>query len=190
MESEIKTVVDGEASESDEEEEEEVEKGGSVPATEQTPTNAVSVSGEAPESDEEEEGEETNPIPPLRVESGPKDDLEGSESKPAHRLYSSKPKFDSLLHKKLREKNVTLRRHLVDSIHQMYLTSAKDLHNTSLQLHKSKAMFADLSHNMKNLTNDLFYLEDKVDIITSCQILPEVNIPVERSTASTASSSS
>ena len=43
---------------------------------------------------------------------------------------------------------------------------------------------------MKNLTNDLFYLEDKVDIITSCQILPEVNIPVERSTASTASPSS
>ena len=40
------------------------------------------------------------------------------------------------------EKNVTLRRHLVDSIHQMYLTSAKDLNNTSLQLHKSKAMFA------------------------------------------------
>uniref|UniRef100_K1Q387 Uncharacterized protein n=1 Tax=Magallana gigas TaxID=29159 RepID=K1Q387_MAGGI len=34
----------------------------------------------------------------------------------------------------------------------------------------------DLSHNMRNLTNDLFHLEDRVDFITSCMILPDINI--------------
>ena len=31
---------------------------------------------------------------------------------------------------------------------------------------------------MRLLTNDLFYLEDKIDIIASCNLLPNINIPV------------
>nr|XP_034333740.1 uncharacterized protein LOC109618905 isoform X2 [Crassostrea gigas] len=188
MEPAIRTVVDGEASESDEEEE--VEEVPDVRQSDQNLVNAVSISGEALESDDE--GETDPPIPALRVEH--RESETGQEETGSHavtRLYSSKPKYDSflwwrgysmdviiLLHKKLREKNASLRRHLVDSVHQMYLVSAKDLHNTSLQLHKSKALIGNLSHNMRNLTNDLFHLEDRVDIITSCMILPDTNINV------------
>ncbi|XP_052710823.1 biogenesis of lysosome-related organelles complex 1 subunit 3-like [Crassostrea angulata] len=181
MEPAIRTVVDGEASESDEEEE--VDEIPDVRQSDQNLVNAVSISGEALESDDE--GETDPPIPALRVEH--RDSGTGQEETGSHsvtRLYSSKPKYDSLLHKKLREKNASLRRHLVDSVHQMYLVSAKDLHNTSLQLHKSKALIGDLSHNMRNLTNDLFHLEDRVDIITSCMILPDINISVSGTSVS------
>ena len=36
----------------------------------------------------------------------------------------------------------------------------------------------DVSHHMRLTTNDLFHLEDKVDIVTSCNILPDININV------------
>ncbi len=36
----------------------------------------------------------------------------------------------------------------------------------------------DISHNMRLLTNDLFHLEDKIDIIASCSLLPNMNICV------------
>ncbi|XP_065926567.1 biogenesis of lysosome-related organelles complex 1 subunit 3 isoform X3 [Magallana gigas] len=181
MEPAIRTVVDGEASESDEEEK--VDGVLDVRRSDQNFVNAVSISGEALESDDE--GETDPPIPALRVEHGESETRqEETGSHSVTRLYSSKPKYDSLLHKKLRERNASLRRHLVDSVHQMYLVSAKDLHNTSLQLHKSKALIGDLSHNMRNLTNDLFHLEDRVDIITSCMILPDTNINVSGTSVS------
>lgn len=36
--------------------------------------------------------------------------------------------------------------------------------------------FQDISHNMRLLTNDLFHLEDRIDIISSCNLLPDINI--------------
>ncbi len=33
---------------------------------------------------------------------------------------------------------------------------------------------------MRMLTNDLFHLEDKMDIIASCNILPDIHIPGAR----------
>eukprot|EP00105_Crassostrea_gigas_P033992 XP_019918140.1 PREDICTED: uncharacterized protein LOC105348865 [Crassostrea gigas] len=117
---------------------------------------------EVPESDDE--GETDPSFPALREQRESKTIQEETGSHSVTRLYSSKPKYDSLLHKKLREKNASLRRHLVDSVHQMYLVS--------------KQRCVNLSHNMRNLTNDLFHLEDRVDIITSCMILPDTNINV------------
>ncbi|XP_048769879.1 biogenesis of lysosome-related organelles complex 1 subunit 3-like isoform X3 [Ostrea edulis] len=175
MESEVRTVVDGEASESDDDELSETEATKDAPGVDPLNINAVSISGEASESEEEIEEDEES-IPALKVETRKSGLKAGNISAASPKLYSSQPKYDSLLHKKLREKNANLRRHMVDSVHQMYLVSAKDLHNTSLQLHKSQTFIMDISHNMKLLTNDLFYLEDKVDIVTSCQILPDINI--------------
>ncbi|XP_061167494.1 biogenesis of lysosome-related organelles complex 1 subunit 3-like [Saccostrea echinata] len=170
MEPAIRTIVDGEASESDDDEESaEYEEKMDARLLSEDPVNAVSISGEASESEDEE-------IPPIKVDTGHSGLLDAPLVTLAPKLYSSKPKYDSLLHKKLREKNSNLRRHIVDSVHQMYLVSAKDLHNTSLQLHKSQALIMDVSHNMKQLTNDLFHLEDKVDIVTSCQILPDIKL--------------
>ncbi|XP_062616806.1 uncharacterized protein LOC134278510 isoform X2 [Saccostrea cucullata] len=150
MEPAIRTIVDGEASESDDDEdsvENEEKKEKKLLSEDQV--NAVSISGEASESEDEE-------IPPIKVDTRQSGLQDPPHLTSAPKLYSSKPKYDSLLHKKLREKNAGLRRHLVDSVHQMYLASAKDLHNTSLQLHKSQALIMDVNHNMKLLTNDLF----------------------------------
>lgn len=32
---------------------------------------------------------------------------------------------------------------------------------------------------MRNTTNDLFHLEDKVDIVGSCNLLPDITIPAK-----------
>ena len=34
----------------------------------------------------------------------------------------------------------------------------------------------DVSHSMRLMTNDLFNLHDRIDIVTSCQILPSITI--------------
>ncbi len=39
-------------------------------------------------------------------------------------------------------------------------------------------LFQDISHSMRLLTNDLFHLEDKIDIVASCNLLPDINIAV------------
>ena len=38
--------------------------------------------------------------------------------------------------------------------------------------------FQDVSHHMRLTTNDLFHLEDKVDIVASCNILPDIDINI------------
>ncbi|XP_048769880.1 uncharacterized protein LOC125676030 isoform X4 [Ostrea edulis] len=143
MESEVRTVVDGEASESDDDELSETEATKDAPGVDPLNINAVSISGEASESEEEIEEDEES-IPALKVETRKSGLKAGNISAASPKLYSSQPKYDSLLHKKLREKNANLRRHMVDSVHQMYLVSAKDLHNTSLQLHKSQTFIMSM----------------------------------------------
>jgi len=41
----------------------------------------------------------------------------------------------------------------------------------------------DVSHNMRLLTNDLFNLDDRIDIIISCKLLPDIQLPQGRKTA-------
>jgi len=37
-------------------------------------------------------------------------------------------------------------------------------------------MLQEISYTMRLLTNNLFQLEDKVDIVVTCPILPDINI--------------
>ncbi|XP_069130325.1 biogenesis of lysosome-related organelles complex 1 subunit 3-like isoform X2 [Argopecten irradians] len=180
----VQTVVLGEASESDEDENE-------VRTTEPEQVATV-VTGEASESEDDETEDVPTPqdqqqLPPLKVDTNGKGDNDdilagdglSSPVSPTQKITDVyRPKYDTLLHRKLRERNTSLRRHMVDAVHQSYQTSTKDLHNTTQQLHKSQSVVMDISHNMRLLTNDLFYLEDKIDIITTCQILPDINIAV------------
>ncbi|OWF46653.1 biogenesis of lysosome-related organelles complex 1 subunit 3-like [Mizuhopecten yessoensis] len=188
MDTNVQTVVPGEASESDDDD---------VDATMTKNTTdseqiATVVSGEASESEEDETDVPTNKqdkpeLPPLKVDTngkGDNDDITSGDrvstpTSPTSRTADVyRPKYDTLLHRKLRERNNSLRHHMVDAVHQAYQTSTKDLHNTAQQLHKSQSVVMDISHNMRLLTNDLFYLEDKIDIITTCKILPDINIAV------------
>ncbi|XP_045196077.2 biogenesis of lysosome-related organelles complex 1 subunit 3-like [Mercenaria mercenaria] len=142
----------------------------------------VIVSGEASESDEEfeivtSEGQ----VLPLNVnisEKGDTSDISSPQSPPFPiQQKETKPKYNTLLNRKLRERNIALRRHIVDTIHQSYTQAAKDLHNLTVQLQRSHIAIQDVSHHMRNTTNDLFNLEDKVDIVRSCNILPDITLP-------------
>ncbi|XP_033741180.1 biogenesis of lysosome-related organelles complex 1 subunit 3-like [Pecten maximus] len=185
MEPAVQTVVPGEASESDDD-----EVDATVTNNTTDPEQTV-VSGEASESEDDEADVPTKQdrpeFPPLKVDTNGKgdnddiisgDQLSTSTSPTLKSADVYRPKHDTLLHRKLRERNTSLRRHIVDAVHQAYQTSTKDLHNTTQQLHKSQSVVMDISHNMRLLTNDLFYLEDKIDIITTCKILPDINIAV------------
>ncbi|XP_060077473.1 biogenesis of lysosome-related organelles complex 1 subunit 3-like [Ylistrum balloti] len=186
MDTNIPTVVQGEASESDDDE---VDASITKNTTDPEQTATV-VSGEASESEDDETDvplEQDKPqLTPLKVDTNGKGDndiISGDRlSTPTSPIQKTsdvyRPKYDTLLHRKLRDRNALLRRHMVDAVHQAYQTATKDLHNTTQQLHKSQSLVMDISHNMRLLTNDLFYLEDKIDIITTCKILPDINIAV------------
>ena len=146
---------------------------------------AVVVSGEASESDEEIDSSQSTQLPPLNVDKNSKADEDliivstaslPGEDKP-YLIGHGMSKYDSLLHRKLRERNIALRRHLVDSVHQMYISSSKDLHNIRLQLHKTQGYLTDVTHNMSLLTNDLFKVENTLDTVTTCTILPDITLP-------------
>ncbi|XP_070189925.1 biogenesis of lysosome-related organelles complex 1 subunit 3-like isoform X2 [Littorina saxatilis] len=176
----VQTVVQGEASESDEEEEKEV--GG---------TQAVVVAGEASESEEEEVdtsvsesgSPELTPLkvePSKKLERGSSSDLSDVPMLMSPRMAESrynKPKYDTLLHRKLRENNWQLHEHMVEVAGQAYLGAARSLSSTTTHLVKSHSVVQDISHSMRLLTNDLFHLEDRIDIIQSCKLLPDINIP-------------
>ncbi|KAK7107626.1 biogenesis of lysosome-related organelles complex 1 subunit 3-like isoform X1 [Littorina saxatilis] len=204
----VQTVVQGEASESDEEEEKEVQNSSatrvppfpsrvlqsklSSPAKRKVGgTQAVVVAGEASESEEEEVdtsvsesgSPELTPLkvePSKKLERGSSSDLSDVPMLMSPRMAESrynKPKYDTLLHRKLRENNWQLHEHMVEVAGQAYLGAARSLSSTTTHLVKSHSVVQDISHSMRLLTNDLFHLEDRIDIIQSCKLLPDINIP-------------
>ncbi|KAK3096576.1 hypothetical protein FSP39_001430 [Pinctada imbricata] len=183
------TVIPGEASESDDDEITQINTKQIKEQTQIKSSQATVVSGEASESDEDEETDKDG-ITPLKVDTGKKgdrDDITSGEipltpTSPGTRYTLDIPIYDSLLHRKLRERNGIMRRHIIDTVQQVYNSASKDLHNTTLQLHKSQSSVMDASHHLKLLTNDLFYLEDKMDIVSNCPILPDIHFPSKQTT--------
>ncbi|ESO94866.1 hypothetical protein LOTGIDRAFT_232286 [Lottia gigantea] len=135
-EAESKIVVQGEASESDDDENDDL-----------TAPQGVIVSGEASESDEEEIDLRSpttpprNDFPPLIVNqrSETTSEIPTLMSPRAAEAKATKPKYDTLLHRKLRESNLLLHSHIVDNCSQAYLSAARNLHTTTQQLQKSHA---------------------------------------------------
>ncbi|KAL8584353.1 hypothetical protein ACOMHN_031973 [Nucella lapillus] len=162
---------------------------------------AVVVAGEASESEEEEvdtadSEAASSDLPPLKVEQSKKLERESSSDLSdvpmliSPRMADSrfnKPKYDTLLHRKLRENNWQLHEHMVEIAGQTYLGAARNLSSTTAHLAKSHTMLQDISHSMRLLTNDLFRLDDCIDIVQSCTLLPSINIPVLASPLESAS---
>lgn len=90
---------------------------------------------------------------------------------------AGRPKYDTVLNKKLWESNLSLCNNLNGLVSQAYVSAAKDLSNCGLQLSKSHAAIQDVSHHMRLMTNDLFHLQDTIDIIATCKILPNIKLP-------------
>lgn len=169
------TVVAGEASESDEEEVNPIS--GTVSGT-RTNDSDVVVTGEAPES--EDEMDSAPVLSSLNVqhsEAGDESMLSTEHHIPVSPVQDHKPKFNSLLNRKLRERNIALRKHIVDTITHSYSSAAKELHNIGLQIQKSQIIAQDVSHNMRNSTNGLLRIEDTLGIFSTCEILPDITFP-------------
>ncbi|XP_059166359.1 biogenesis of lysosome-related organelles complex 1 subunit 3-like [Physella acuta] len=176
MDRDYKTVVQGEASESEDDSEE--------AKLEQNEPNAIVIEGEASESDEEELDTSlqspNRELPPLKLEHSVSFDSNDDISNvPTLSLkQAGKPKFENVLNRKLWESNLSLCNNLNGIASQAFLSAAKDLNNCGQQLSRSHASIQDVSHHMRLMTNDLFNLQDKIDIIATCKILPHINIPI------------
>ncbi|XP_025097277.1 biogenesis of lysosome-related organelles complex 1 subunit 3-like isoform X1 [Pomacea canaliculata] len=201
--SKFQTVVQGEASESDDDE---VHVSSvnikpfpsrvlqtSLESKKTAGGQAVVVEGEASESEEEEEVEvdtslNSTKLPPLKVEpqkkvqygsSGDLSDVPTLMSPRMADLRFNKPKYDTLLHRKLRENNWHLHDNMLEVAGQMYLGASRSLGSTTAHLLKSHSTLQDISHAVRLLTNDLFHLDDRISIILSCKLLPDINLTTD-----------
>lgn len=189
-----RTVIQGEASESDDDDELDPSPLRAndaripIPSYQELKTpmfKGIVVAGEASESDEEINTTDVNTsLPPLKVDKGIFGDdpslnsslMSSPLSRQRYQDAAQQPKYDTLLHAKLRDRNVALARHLRDAVKHVYVSATKDLNSNSQNLYKTQAAIQDVSHNMRLLTNDLFHIQDKIDIITTCNLLPTINI--------------
>ncbi|GFX53569.1 hypothetical protein TNCV_2326852 [Trichonephila clavipes] len=164
-------------------------------ATSRIPHGIV-ISGEASESDEEIDTHQALP------QSG--SDFSISESwgrgsaEPGDKDSSreSSVQYNTLLHKKLsllcvcstmkfeflhltlfREKNLMLRKNLVELVTQPYESASKEIHTISQQLIKSQLLVQELRNTIRRLTNDLFDMEDKMEALRTGSFLPEMSEP-------------
>nr|XP_046245106.1 biogenesis of lysosome-related organelles complex 1 subunit 3 isoform X2 [Scatophagus argus] len=168
MSSRYQIVVQGEASETDSDDEVYIT---SMPAPQTTAVGAK-VPGEASETDSEcEEEEQAGPastqessqilrrdLPPLIVVRDHPDIQSIVEDKPSP---TRRPYGETLLQQKLQESNSRL---------------YNDVQSATAQLNASQSAVISASHSIRLILDDLKAVSEKIDIITSCQILPDINI--------------
>lgn len=181
-----KTVIQGEASETDSEEE--INCSASTRAAFGNPSG-VQVTGEASETDEEDEagnlaGSKTEAklitpdLPPLIVYRN--EDSESPtavEEKPALHI-KHRGRYSSLLQQKLVESNARLYYDIHNTVKQVYQTAIKEIGAITGQLSNSQNGIINASHNIRLVLDDLRAVADKIDIINSCSLLPDIPIEV------------
>ncbi|XP_054855476.1 biogenesis of lysosome-related organelles complex 1 subunit 3 [Eublepharis macularius] len=175
-------VVEGEASETDSEEEVYLS---SVPPASLPNLSGVKVLGEASESDEEDNapgGPKTEPqlissdLPPLIVY---RNEEPGSplavEEKPALHIRH-RGRYSTLLQQKLIESNTRLYYDVSSTVKNVYQTAIKEIGAITGQLSDSQNGIINASHSIRLVLDDLQGVADKIDIITSCNLLPDIQI--------------
>lgn len=145
--------------------------------------------GEAPESDDEIT--ETSEIEASRLDNSQREDLgeeiteelqqtkdsRGSHDNIVQHRSPEGSKYNSLLHSRLREANTRLEADMLSSYSRELEGATKNLTTTTQQLTKTKALIQDASNTMRMITNSLFYVEDKINIVSSCTLLPDITLP-------------
>ncbi|XP_074498003.1 biogenesis of lysosome-related organelles complex 1 subunit 3 [Sebastes fasciatus] len=184
MSSAYQIVVQGEASETDSDDEVYIT---SMPAT-QTATAGAKVPGEASETDSEGEEEQTGRVsslsqesaqilrrdlPPLIVVRDHPDIQSIVEDRPSP---THRPQGDTLLQQKLQESNSRLFSDVGQTLRQVYGSASREVHSATTQLNTSQSAIINASHSIRLILDDLKAVSEKIDIITSCQILPDINI--------------
>ncbi|KAM9326500.1 biogenesis of lysosome-related organelles complex 1 subunit 3 [Gastrophryne carolinensis] len=179
----FQTVVKGEASETDDEEEMYVT---SVPAGAFSATCGVKIQGEASETDDEDdnamEKNETHPkmlakdLPPLVVI---RNEVGGSpvglEERPILNIQQQ-GRYSTLLQQKLSESNARLYHDVNNTIRQVYHSTTSEIRTLTSQLSNSQNGIINASHSIRLALEDLKGVSEKIDIITSCNLLPDIRI--------------
>uniref|UniRef100_A0A3P8WPB9 Biogenesis of lysosome-related organelles complex 1 subunit 3 n=1 Tax=Cynoglossus semilaevis TaxID=244447 RepID=A0A3P8WPB9_CYNSE len=176
-------VVQGEASETDSDDEVYIT---SLPPP-QSATGGAKVPGEASETDSEEDVEPSNratvvsqdspqilrrDLPPLIVVRDHPDIQSVVEDRPSptHRAHG-----ETLLQHKLQESNSRLYNDVSQTLRQVYSGATKEVRSATAQLNTSQSAIINASHSIRLILDDLKAVSEKIDIITSCQILPDIN---------------
>ncbi|KAM3830345.1 biogenesis of lysosome-related organelles complex 1 subunit 3 [Vipera latastei] len=181
-----KTVIQGEASETDSEEE--INCSASYQAAFGCPSG-VQVAGEASETDEEDEARSptgskaqakliVTDLPPLIVYKN--EDSESPtavEEKPAVHI-KQRGRYSTLLQQKLVESNARLYYDINTTIKQVYQTAIKEIGAITGQLSNSQNGIINASHHIRMVLEDLRAVAEKIDIINSCSLLPDIQIEV------------
>uniref|UniRef100_UPI00358F24C9 biogenesis of lysosome-related organelles complex 1 subunit 3 n=1 Tax=Myxine glutinosa TaxID=7769 RepID=UPI00358F24C9 len=193
------TMIPGEASETDSDEE--------LMATSLPVAVELIVQGEAVETDDDDEEEIDNEgvrvevdrrhmfpfvsisksLPELKVDRLlPKDgDMDKErESHTSAEEVSTRPPASwephgSILQQKLREGNVRLRSDTAALVNCVYATAAKEVRVIGHQLATAQAAAAEASASLCQSLNNLRAVQDVLDIVVSCSLLPDIRIPAE-----------
>ncbi|KAM4642618.1 biogenesis of lysosome-related organelles complex 1 subunit 3 isoform 1-T2 [Discoglossus pictus] len=175
------TVVKGEASETDDEEEMYVT---SIPSGPFSTVCGVKVQGEASETDEEEEGDQKmqmprtleKDFPPLVVIRNVGEGLPfGVEEKPTVNIRHE-GRYSTLLQQKLLESNARLYHDVNNTIRHVYHTATSEIRTLTGQLSNSQNGIINASHSIRLALEDLKGVSEKIDIITTCNLLPDIRI--------------
>ncbi|KAM8768120.1 biogenesis of lysosome-related organelles complex 1 subunit 3 [Acanthopagrus schlegelii] len=184
MSNRYQIVVQGEASETDSDDEVYIT---SMPAP-QTATAGTKVPGEASETDSEGEEEQADrastvsqestqilrrDLPPLIVVRDHPDIQSVVEDRPSP---THKSHGDTLLQQKLQESNMRLYTDVGQTVRQVYGSASREVQSATVQLNASQSAIINASHSIRLILDDLKAVSEKIDIITSCQILPDINL--------------
>ncbi|XP_036392151.1 biogenesis of lysosome-related organelles complex 1 subunit 3 [Megalops cyprinoides] len=180
-------VVQGEASETDSDEEVYIT---SLSST-QSVSAGVKVSGEASETDSEGEVEKVRKLviagsaenaqglrrdlPPLIVIRNAPEFVSAVEEKPALRPEQS-GRYNTLLQQKLQENNARLCNDVSQMYRQVYQNATREIRLATTHLNSSQSGIINASHSIRLILEDLKSVSEKIDIITSCNLLPDITI--------------
>ncbi|KAE8584968.1 hypothetical protein XENTR_v10021176 [Xenopus tropicalis] len=178
------TVVKGEASETDDEEEMYVT---SVTSGAFFSTHGLKIQGEASETDEEDDVNVKSDkctkdlediLPPLVVIRNEGENVPfGTEEKPIVNIQQQ-GRYSTLLQQKLLESNARLYHDVNNTIRHVYQTATGEIRTLTSQLSNSQNGIINASHNIRLALDDLKGVSEKIDIITSCNLLPDIHISV------------
>ncbi|XP_073497507.1 biogenesis of lysosome-related organelles complex 1 subunit 3 [Phyllobates terribilis] len=179
----FQTIIKGEASETDDEEEMYVT---SVPTRSVSGTCGVKIQGEASETDEEDDEDiKKNKTPSMCLEKDlPPLVVIRNEGESSPVSFEEKPivniqqagRYSTLLQQKLLESNARLYHDVNTTIRQVYHTTTNEIRTLTAQLSNSQNAIINASHNIRLALDDLKGVSEKIDIITSCNLLPEIRI--------------
>lgn len=83
-------------------------------------------------------------------------------------------RFDSVLHQRLFADAKALRAAALESKTRTFAEASKTLIGARQQLSKAYSNVQNVRQSARAITNDLFHLEDKLDIVSGCTLLPDL----------------